>query len=163
MGGVSSASSGGAFSRSGSRGSEDGGKLNRPQPSSTALVQLLMPTYYDSDMMTHEQLVQASNSWALIVKDEVPRFLAQQKASSVFAAKYPTAMNQFTDVFLKRLCYLQPTTKILLVPIENKEKFVSQIVNFMLSEVEEQPTFVILAEHLAESHHSRGVRAADCK
>lgn len=138
-------------------------RVMRPQTSYNTIMKLVLPPFYQPDPVSADDIASALDSWNTILQDNAPKYNKLVEKNNRIVDKYPRAQDFFTGTFFDRLFHLNPQSKTVLEGTRDRNYFVSRMINFCLTELEEESTMVIVLESLAEMHHTRGVRAAECK
>lgn len=126
-----------------------------------AIVQLMMPLYFDPVDCTHQEHDIAEASWNLVLKDKAPEFLAKKGTEGFM---YTSCVTFFFDTFYCRLFDIHPAAKDLFKHgMKGQGKFLCMMISLSLSEMEKPAQFDKSLVKLAEIHYKKAVKAVECK
>ena len=126
----------------------------------TEIVKMMMPVYYDESNLSEEEFEAACTSWNLILENKAKRFIQQKKRDENFP--HTTSFSFFHHVFYSRLHDVHPIGKEVFND-PSGGKFLTRLLQVILYERNDTIKFRITLAKLAEIHHSRGVKAVECK
>lgn len=133
-------------------------KLGKSQQ---AIVQLMMPLYFDPVDCTQLEHQIAEQAWSLVLTDKTPEFLAK-KGTEGF--NYTSCVTFFYDNFYCRLFDIHPASKELFKSgMKGQGKFLVLMMSLTLSEYSKPDQFDKSLIKLAEIHYKKGVKAIECK
>lgn len=130
-----------------------------------AIVEIMMPLYYEArDLAPNERKI-ADDSWQLIVKDKAPNFLTKLGSSDFH---YKSCLTYFYDTFYMRLFDVHPLSKELFkTGMKGQSNALIRMLAFMLSvalsDNSKPEEFKANMAKLAHRHHQMGVKAVECK
>lgn len=128
--------------------------------SQKAIVELMMPLYFDPVDCTHEEHKAAEAAWNLVLTDKSPEFLAR-KGTEGFP--YLSNVTFFFDTFYCRLFDIHPAAKELFKHgMKGQGKFLVMMISLSLSEIEKPAQFDKTLIKLAEIHYKKAVKAVEC-
>lgn len=130
-----------------------------------AIVEIMMPLYYDAKELGPAERQIADNSWQLIVKDKAPVYLAKLGTDDFH---YKSCLTFFYDTFYMRLFDVHPMSKELFKSgMKGQSNALIRMLAFMLSvalsDSSKPVEFREKLTKLAHVHHHTGVKAVECK
>ena len=126
----------------------------------TDIIKFIMPIYYTTEIINHEDILIASFSWQTVLNNLSPQFLVA-KVDSSFA--YSSCVVYFYDSFFTRLFDIHPQSKVLFNSgMKQQGKFLTKLINLSISEFSIKKKSDLL-KRFSELYDELGFQAAECK
>lgn len=129
-----------------------------------AIVEIMMPLYYDARELGPRERQIADDSWQLIVKDTAPVYVSKLGNPDFH---YKSCLTYFYDTFYVRLFDIHPMSKELFkTGMKGQSNALIRMLAFMLNVAlsDSSPEeFAAKMTKLAQGHHHLGVKAVECR
>mmetsp|Transcript_22680 Transcript_22680/g.20597 ORF Transcript_22680/g.20597 Transcript_22680/m.20597 type:complete len:261 (+) Transcript_22680:32-814(+) len=122
------------------------------------VVRIMMPLYYTHDKLTKEDVERASLSWNNILNNQSFKFLNEIKSRKL---NIKSCKEWFETVFYQRLFDVHPLSKYMFKNPETQGRFLSSLLSFIFTILEDEDKFNLRLVELALSHCKRGVKACE--
>lgn len=124
-------------------------------------VTLIMPVYYNKELVTTEELTAVVDSWKMIVGNECAHFNKLKTSGDI---KFENCLELFFHTFYHRMWDVHPVSKTLFHGSINRQgAFVARFLSIAIDHIHDEEKWQRLFHHLTEGHNKMGIKAVECK